>query len=241
MEKIIRCTRLEAADTVLEIGPGQGAITRLIAPKVKRLIAVEKDARLAGSLQKEFDATNVEIVHGDILKFPLHSLTSTIKVIGNLPYHISTPIIEKLITERESIASFHIMLQKEYAQRLCAASGSKEYGALSCFLQYHADVTLEFLIAKGSFRPSPKVDSAFLTGRFYGQRPIEAVDEALLFKVIRSGFGQRRKTLENALKGAFNKESLHEAAQKAKIDLKKRAEELSLDDFVRLSDGLAGD
>lgn len=236
--KIIDACHLSKEDTVLEIGPGQGAVTRLIAPHVQKLICVETDRDLLPGLQQEFDASNVEIVHADFLKWPLSGQPHGTKVIGNIPYYISTPIIERLIECRKSIATAYLTVQLEFGQRLAAGAGSKDYGSLSCFAQYYADVKLLFKIKNTCFKPAPKVDSCFVALDFTRPRKYVPRDEAQLFKLIRTSFTQRRKTFVNAAASVAGKEGLIKALEALKIPANVRPEQLNLQNFVAISNSL---
>jgi len=234
--KIIQSCDLQSSDTVLEIGPGQGALTNLIAPVVGKLICVETDHDLIEPLKGTvpFLGTAHEIIHANFLKWDMALLPEGIKVIGNIPYNISTPIIEKLIEQREKISSAFLTVQLEFGQRLAANPGGKEYGSLSCFAQYYLDIKLLFKIKNTCFRPAPKVDSCFL--RLIPRPPIKkAHDEVFLFKMIQTAFQQRRKTIVNALKPITEKDILEKALASLKIDFNKRPEVLTLSNYVDLA------
>jgi 16S rRNA (adenine1518-N6/adenine1519-N6)-dimethyltransferase len=236
--RIIDGCHLKKEETVLEIGPGTGLLTRMIAPCVKDLIAVETDPRFCESLGEEFRGRNVRIVHADFLKVDLPSILPAgekIRVIGNLPYYITTPIITTIFESRQFFQELYLTVQLEFAERIAAQPGGKEYGAFSCFVQFYAEPTLLFKIKSSSFKPRPKVDSCFLKLTLRERPLFDVPDEAFLFKIIRTGFQQRRKTLTNALSVLFPKETLAPALAKAGIDPQARAESMGLADFVRLS------
>jgi len=233
-QKIVDACQLSTEDIVLEIGPGRGALTRLIAPCVKRLIAVEKDMPLANQLNKEFLGSNVEIIQEDILKFSFERLPSKIKLIGNLPYNITTPIIERIFLHRKKLLSVFITVQKEYAERLTASVGNKHYGALTCFAQYYAQIKVLFMIRAGAFYPVPKVQSCFLSMDVSHKPKMETFDEQFLFKLIHAAFGQRRKIILNSLSCMMPKENLMNMLKDLKIDPALRAENLTLEDYVRI-------
>ena len=222
---------------VVEIGPGQGVLTRLIAPHVKKLICVETDRDLIEPLRSGLPSS-VEIVHADFLKWDMSQLPEGIKVIGNIPYYISTPIIEKLIEQREKIASAFLTVQLEFGQRLTAKSGGKDYGSLSCFAQYYADIKMLFKIKNTCFRPSPKVDSSFLRMMMRPQQEEAASDEEFLFKLIQTAFQQRRKNIVNSLKGLVGKEKLEGALQVLDINFNARPENLTLSNYINLCNRL---
>ena len=250
-QKIVDSCDLKPTDTVIEIGPGQGVITRLIALKVKQVICVEKDRDLIEALSQEFAGTNVEVVCADFLKWDISGYVSSlppnaliggghpVKLIGNIPYYISTPILEKLIEAQEHLSIAYLTVQLEFGRRLAALPGCKEYGALTCFVQYWADVQLLFKIKNTCFRPAPKVDSCFMRLDFTRPPLYRPRHEQLMFMLIRTAFTQRRKTLLNALSSVVQKERLEAVLQDFGISLKVRPEELNLQNFVDISNRLA--
>ena len=238
IHKIIDACQLESNDSVLEIGPGDGALTRHISPRVNGVYAVDADRRLCEKLSKEFFTTNVKIIHANILKFDLSSLPSPIKVIGNLPYNISSPIIERIMIHREKIHSVFFTVQWEFGKRLVAKPNTKDYSSLSCFVQNYADVKILFQIKKSSFYPSPKVTSCFLRWAFKTHPLSKGIDEEVLFHVIRLCFQQRRKTIANALSRMIPKDELQSILHSLKIDSRLRAENLSINDYIRLTKAL---
>lgn len=233
-EKIIHSCDLSVEDTVVEIGPGQGAITRLIAPQVKRLICIETDRDLIVPLKEEFKGANVEIIHADFLKWDMPPC----KVIGNIPYYISTPIIEKLIESRARLSRAYLTVQLEFGRRMAAQAGSKEYGSLSCFAQYWADVKVMFTIKNTCFKPAPKVDSCFVRLDFTRPAKYKPNDEELLFRLVRTAFTQRRKTFVNAAAGVAEKEKLIAVLEGLKLSANVRTEQLNLHNFVDICNQL---
>lgn len=234
-ERIVDSSHLTSTDIVLEIGPGKGALTHGLAQRCKNVWAVEKDKKLADQLQIDFKDSNVHIVCDDILKYPFESLPNNIKVIGNLPYNIATPIIEKIINYRQKFQTVYITVQLEYGQRLAAKPGTKSYGSFSCFVQYHMEPKILFKIKNSAFQPIPKVQSCFLRLAILNEPKQKADNSDFLFKLIRSCFGQRRKTIRNSLSGMLDKESVPSLLKKLDINPKLRAENLSLEDYVRIS------
>ncbi len=229
-QKIVQACDLNNEDIVVEIGPGQGALTRLMAPLVKRLICVETDRDLIEPLRQ----MSLETVHADFLKWDMGHLPDGVKIIGNIPYYISTPIIEKLIKDRKKISTAFLTVQLEFGQRLTAKAGDgKVYGSLSCFAQYYSDIKMLFKIKNTCFRPAPKVDSCFLRiePRPYGGEPAE---EQFLFKLIQTAFQQRRKTIVNALKGLRGQKELENSLRTLDISPNARPEELSLSNYIGL-------
>ena len=235
--KIIQACDLKAEDVVVEIGPGQGVLTRLIAPQVKKLICVEADRDLIEPLRLGL-SSSVEIVHADFLKWDMSQLPPGVKVIGNIPYYISTPIIEKLIQDRTRLSAAFLTVQLEFGGRLTAKPGGKDYGSLSCFAQYYADIKMLFKIKNACFKPAPKVDSCFLSLVMRSQREESASDEEFLFKLIQTAFQQRRKNIVNSLKGLLGREKLEEALKALGIDPNARAENLTLSNYIGLCNAL---
>lgn len=236
-QKIIQACHLKDDDTVLEIGPGQGAITRLIAPCVKKLVCVETDRDLIEPLRllfpNESHGNPVEVIHADFLKWDMSHLPSGIKIVGNIPYYISTPIIEKIISERARVSEAFLTVQLEFGERLIAKEGGKEYGSLTCFVQYYADIKMHFKIKNASFKPAPRVDSCFISIKLNDGKE-KAKDEAFLFKLIQTAFQQRRKNIVNALKGLVEKEKLERILQELNIDPKARPENLTLLNYINI-------
>jgi len=250
-EKIVSLSGFSREETVLEIGPGKGALTVPLAERVKHVLAVEKDARLVDWLTdrlKKAGLNNVTLLREDILKLDWESLRehfgARIPVIGNLPYNISSPILEKMCQNPQWMGRAVLMFQKEVAQRLTATSGNKAYGALTLLVQYHAQVFSLLKVQKGSFFPVPKVDSMVICLDFETPYPQRAIHEAFFRKVVKGAFAHRRKTISNSLKDAMPDrapESILNALTACGIDSGKRAEVLEMGDFLRLSAELAID
>jgi len=238
--KIIDACKLACEDIVLEIGPGRGELTNLIARAgVKKLYAVELDALLAQTLTKAFqDTSRVEIISGDILKVDLEKYFrgfKNLKVVGNIPYYITTPILERVVTLRDTIALALFTVQKEFARRIVATPGSKEYGSFSCFVRYYADARILFSIPRTCFRPMPEVDSCVLKLAPRYWRGAAPLNEKMLFRIIRSAFNQRRKTLRNSLKESLPPHILGIFFETRHIGPNTRPEQISLDDFITLT------
>lgn len=241
-KKIVLTSDLNKDDIVLEIGAGFGDLTKQIALVAKKVYALEIDKRLFESLEENLKSqANCQILKEDILKFDLGKfllkkrIKQKIKVIGNIPYYISSPIIEHLIKYRQKITAVCLTVQKEFGRRVCAASGSKEYSSFSCFVQYYAQSKIIFEIKKGSFSPAPKVDSCFLSLKFRDNPAVCVNDEKMFFKLIRTAFNQRRKTLRNSLRGFIAKDKLEDILNSLNIDINTRPEELSLEQFAKLA------
>lgn len=241
LRRIADSCRLAQSDTVVEIGPGRGALTRLLAERSRNVYALELDSRLIASLRSELThCSGLTILHQDALKFNFMSLVSGVglKVVGNIPYYISSPLLEHLFGYRACIKEICITVQKEFARRVVARPGSKEYGSLSCFAQYYTEPEILFYIKPGSFFPVPKVDSAFLRMRLRERVafPGDQDGEKLFFRVVRAAFSQRRKMLKNTLEGIVDADGLQKFFCSTGINPKARAENLSLGDFKRLSE-----
>lgn len=235
--KIIAACDFKSVDCVLEIGAGRGELTKLIAEKVAKVYALEIDPDLCGFLKEHLkEYKNVIIVNQDILKFNFKTyFKNRVKVLGNIPYYISTAIIEHLFKFRQKIETAFITVQKEFAARITAVPGSKDYGSLSCFVQYYANPKRLFIIKKNSFFPAPKVDSAFLKIEMKREASFKPKEEELLFKIIRQAFAQRRKTLRNSLRETVSKPKLGKFFAKYNINPNIRPEDLTLSDFKNLA------
>lgn len=231
---------------VLEIGPGVGVLTRELAKQAGRVVAVELDDRLPPVLAETLAGQdNVDIVWGDCMKLDLHALIKErfgdrpVAVCANLPYYITSPIIMMLLESRLPVENITVMVQKEAAQRLCAAPGTREAGAVTLAVQYYAQAETLFSVSRGSFLPAPNVDSAVIRLTRRKTPPCEVTDEAVLFRLIRAGFNQRRKTLLNSLTGAgYSKERLSAAFTAAGMAPTARAEQLTLSEFAALANAL---
>lgn len=236
--RIVSSINPQADDHLVEIGPGQGALTHPLASSGARLDCVELDRDLAAFLQQEFaDAANVTIYQHDILKFDWLGLTTVpqrLRIIGNLPYNISTPVLFYLLQNHGLIRDMTFMLQLEVVQRMAAHAGDKNYGRLSLMLQYYCDVVPLFNVPSAAFTPRPKVSSAIVRLVPHRQFPVQAKDPAWLQIVIRTAFNQRRKTLKNSLKAIISEEVLNSLP----LDVSLRPEKLTLADYVVISDAV---
>jgi len=244
-KKIILASDLNKEDIVLEIGAGFGDLTKQIALVAKKVYALEIDKRLVEALRENLKSyPNCQILKEDVLKFDVgkfllkKKIKQKIKVIGNIPYYISSPIIEHLIKYRQKISAVYLTVQKEFGRRVCAGFGSKEYGSFSCFVQYYAQSKIIFEIKKGSFKPSPKIDSCFLSLKFRDNPAVKVENEERFFELIRAAFNQRRKTLKNSLLSFIAKERLEKILNLLKIDINVRPEELSLQQFAQLTNAV---
>lgn len=238
-KKIIAACNFKPFDTVLEIGAGKGELTRLITSHAGRVFALEIDPALCEILAENLkENKNVKIINEDILNFNFKKyfvkFKNKIKVIGNIPYYITTPIIEHLLTFGDKIEIIFLTVQKEFALRMAAASGSKDYGSFSCFIQYYTTPKKLFFITRTCFRPIPKVDSCFLQLEIREEPPVKIKNKEMLFKIIRAAFNQRRKTLRNSLKGLIAEKDLERFFTTYRIDPHIRPERLGLQDFANL-------
>ena len=250
LDKIIRAADIGKDDMVLEIGPGIGTMTQYLAKEAGKVIAVEIDRNRIPILEDTLGGyDNVRIINEDVLKLDIHRLVweenegRPIKVVANLPYYITTPIIMGLFEEHVPVVSITVMVQKEVADRMQTGPGSKDYGALSLAVQYYADTYIVANVPPNCFMPRPKVGSAVIRLNRYEKPPVEVVDERLMFDIIRASFNQRRKTLANGLKNSdrldFTKEAIMEAVERLGKGPGVRGEALTLEDFAGLSNYLA--
>jgi len=236
LKKIISCSDITPADTVVEIGAGLGTLTKLLAKSSRRVITIEYDKKLISVLEKNLlSLKNIEIVNADALKFPFETIEGKFKVCANIPYYISTPLLFRLLEYKDNVLSMTLLLQKEVAKRIVASPGSKDYGVLSISAQLNTEPELKFTVSRKVFSPPPEVDSAVVYFRVYPENRFNIINEELFMQVVKTAFSQRRKTIRNSLKSF---EGLKEALEKVDIDPGLRPESLSIEDFSRLSDAL---
>ncbi len=229
-------------DKILEIGPGIGTLTQGLAESGAEVIAVEIDKKLPVVLAETLKGyDNVTIVPGDILKVNIREIMGEgpFKVAANLPYYITTPILMALLEQHLPITHIVTMVQKEVAERMVAKPGSRIYGALSVAVQYYTEPHIAYDVPPRSFIPAPEVDSVVIACKVRETPAVAVKDEKVFFRVVKAAFGQRRKTISNAMKGAgFDKEQIAAAFEKAGIDAGRRGETFSLEEFGRLADAL---
>ncbi|HME93478.1 MAG TPA: 16S rRNA (adenine(1518)-N(6)/adenine(1519)-N(6))-dimethyltransferase RsmA [Methylomirabilota bacterium] len=245
VDRLLDLVRPTARDLVVEIGPGRGALTEALASRAGRLIALEIDPELVGSLQARFaGAPHVEIRHADARRFDAGRLRALVPhpegrvvVVGNLPYSVGKPILAALVDAGPQVDAMALMLQKEVAERVAAAPGSKTYGALSVLTQAAASVRLAFSVPPGAFSPPPQVESAVIHLEPHREPPVPIADPSRFGAVVRAAFSQRRKSLANALAAglAISADRARRLAREAGIDPGRRAESLSLAEFARLA------
>ncbi len=240
LNRIVDAARVGPEDEVLEIGPGLGHLTTVLVQRAQKVFAIELDDRLIPRLQSEFRAaSNFELLHADALTYDYASLDGRWKVVANLPYYISTPIIQKLLVHRDKFISLTLMLQQEVAERIASPPGRKEYGYLSVLVQFYTVPRIEFTVPCDAFTPCPEVDSCVITLTLRSQPAVTVKDEAFFIRVIKAAFSQRRKTLRNALKQLeVPQEKMDAVLTTIGIDLGRRAETLSVEEFGRLADCL---
>ncbi len=242
-QMIVDRTAVDKDTTVLEIGPGLGALTLPLARACKQVVAVEKDRRIIPLLEGELAGEgicNVTIINQNILKTDIREIAGTEKlvVIGNLPYNISSQILFQLVTIRQVVTRAFLMFQKELAQRLLSSAGTKDYSRLSAVVQYASKISRVADIRPSNFFPRPEVDSTVLRFDFFETKDMGEEDETLLFSVIKAAFSKRRKTLHNAMSGGelgLTKKIVGIALENAGIDASRRAETLSVQEFIDLS------
>ena len=235
INRIVTVIGPQPGDRLVEIGPGKGAITLPLLQAAGRLQVVELDRDLVGPLQARCGSAGALTVHNaDALKMNFCELSGgeKLRVVGNLPYNISTPLLFHLLAQSHCIADMHFMLQKEVVDRIAAAPGSGQYGRLSIMVQYRCKVTPLFNIGPGAFQPAPKVESAFVRLQPWKTLPVTVRDEVMLGRIVQQAFGQRRKTLRNALRGMLDEAQI----RSLDIDPAARAEVLGIADFARLAD-----
>ena len=253
LEKIVGAADIGKDDLVLEIGPGIGTVTQYLCEAARQVIAVEIDRKLIKILKDTLSAyDNVEVINEDILKVDIAKLVDEknegkpIKVVSNLPYYITTPIIMTLLEKRVPVTDMTLMMQEEVARRMQAAPGNKDYGALSLAVQYYSVPYIAAFVPQNCFMPRPNVGSAVVNLKCHEKPPVEVMDEELMFKLIKASFAQRRKTLQNGLTNSaeldFTKEEITEAILKMQelLGMKQnpliRGETLTLKEFACLSD-----
>lgn len=245
VRKIIDGAGVSKEDVVLEIGPGLGDMTALLAQRAKKVIAVELDRELYSLLAEKFEGDNkVELISADILRFDIRGLFEKIgekfKVVANLPYNISTPVLFKFLEDRDCISSMTLMFQKEVAERLVAMPDTRDYGVLSVFAQLYTAPSMLFKVSPSAFTPPPAVDSAVVRLELLAEPSVKADNEKLMLKVVKAAFGQRRKTLLNALSSGLKlpKEDVEAALKRAGIASSRRGETLTLSEFCAASNEL---
>lgn len=249
LENIVHAAGVGEEDCVIEVGPGIGSLTQYIAEIAQSVVAVEIDQALIPILQETLKTyPNVEIVHGDILKIDINKLirenfsNKRVKVIANLPYYVTTPIIMKFLEERLPVDSITVMIQKEVADRIKAKPSTKDYGTLSIAAQYYSEPDILLTVPPTVFIPQPKVESAVIRLDVLDKPRVYVEDEKLFFALIKDAFGKRRKTILNALSTGhlrLDKNSLRETLKESRIEENRRGETLTIEEYALLSNNLA--
>lgn len=244
IDDIIIGSNIGSDDRVIEVGPGIGTLTREIAGRANKVMAIEIDRNLIPILEETLsEYENVSVVNEDVMKADIKKLidekldSHPVKLIANLPYYITTPIIMRFLEEGINVTDIVIMVQKEVAERMNANPGNKTYGALSVAVQYYCDTEIIARVPRHLFVPQPNVDSIVIALRVRDEKKYKVSDEELFFKIVKASFGQRRKTLLNSLSsmGILSKDEIKEVLNESGIDEKRRGETLSLDEFALLS------
>ncbi|MFR6151296.1 MAG: 16S rRNA (adenine(1518)-N(6)/adenine(1519)-N(6))-dimethyltransferase RsmA [Peptoniphilus sp.] len=241
VRKIADAAEISEDDNILEIGPGVGTMTEELALRAKKVVAVEIDEKLRELHKETLDIENVKVIYGDFLELDLEKIVEEefgdegFKVVANLPYYVTTPIIEKLLLSKVNLISITVMVQKEVAKRLAAQPGNKDYGSLSVFINYYTDCKYKFQVPSSVFMPKPNVDSAVVNLKM---KEREDLDTDFLFKIVRAAFTTRRKTLLNSFSNSglpYSKDDIKRVLELSGIDAGRRAETLSLEEFIILS------
>lgn len=246
---IVDSAKVSKEDLIIEIGPGLGTLTSVLLERAGKVVCIELDKRMVNIISDRFALYgNFEVINEDVLKVPLNSIIEEnlrdnnlkrAKVVANLPYYITTPIIMKLLEDRLNLTSITVMVQKEVAERLTESPGGKESGAITYSINYFADSEIVINVPNTSFIPAPEVNSSVIKLTLLNEPRVKVIDEQILFKVIKVAFMQKRKTLVNSLcNGRIleNKEKVEEMLRKLNIDLKIRAEKLTLEQFAEIAD-----
>lgn len=247
LNKIVAAAEITQGDYVIEIGPGIGTLTQYLCESAGKVTAIEIDKELIPILHETLAPyENVNVIHGDVMKTDIKELIEKeaegrkVKVVANLPYYITTPIIMGLLEKRLPIASITVMIQKEVAERMQCGPGTKDYGALSLAVQYYADAYIAANVPQNCFMPRPKVGSAVIRLTLFDNPPVKVTNEKLMFSLIRASFNQRRKTMVNAVANyeglTISKETIAKALEEAGLSATIRGEALNLEQFANLSD-----
>ncbi len=246
INSIVQASQISKDDLILEIGPGLGTLTACLLEKAGKVICIELDKKMLNILKDRFCLyENFELIHADVLKVDLQSIIETnlhsfkhVKVVANLPYYITTPIVMKLLEEKLNLTSITVMVQKEVAKRLTEVPGGKNCGSITYSINYYSHPSLIINVPNSSFIPSPKVDSSVIHLELLETPSVSPLDESLFFQVIKTAFLQKRKTLLNTLLigNLGDKAFLEEMLKKLNIDLKIRGEKLSLEQFREIAD-----
>ena len=243
INQIIEKADVNKNDTIIEIGPGLGSLTAKLLENANKVIAIELDSNMSNILKERFCLyDNFELIENDVLKVNLNEIIEkyeSVKVVANLPYYITTPIIMKLLEERLKLKSITVMVQKEVGERFCAVPNSKEYGAITISINYYTKPEIIIDVPKENFEPMPEVDSCVIKLDVRNVPPLELKNEKDFFNLIKAGFSQRRKTINNSLASmGISKEKIKNVLEKLGIDSKLRAENLTMEQFADISNNM---
>lgn len=248
IRNIVKSAGVDENVGVIEIGPGFGTLTQELCKKAKKVLAIEIDDSLKEVHKDTLPYENLKIIYDDYMNLDVNKLIEEefgdmkVKLVANLPYYITTPIIMGVLENHINVSSITVMVQKEVGKRLSAAADTKDYGAITLAIDYRADCTLNMIVPKTVFMPKPKVDSAVITIDISDEPKVKVIDEVLMFKIIRAAFNQRRKTILNSLNHnlGIEKELLRELFELNELKENMRAEQLTIEDYARLSNCMSG-
>lgn len=243
IDDIVKVANVNEDDLIIEIGPGLGSLTSKLANNAKKVVAIELDQNMIEILKERFSLyKNVEIIHGDIMKVDLKEIIGeekNVKIVANLPYYITTPIVMKLLEENLKMKSITVMVQKEVGERFCAIPGGKEYGAITVSINYYSDPKIVLDVPKDNFNPIPEVDSCVVQLKLK-KNHIELKDKKLFFRLIKIAFSQRRKNIGNSLTGiGMTKQEVKEMLEALSLDINLRAENLSINQYAQIANYIA--
>lgn len=245
VNKIVEKAKISKEDLVIEIGPGLGTLTQPLLENAKKVVCIELDDRMIRILNDRFSLyDNFELLHADVLKVDLNKIIegySSVKIVANLPYYITTPIIMKLLEEKLNIDTITVMVQKEVAERLCSNTGENVAGAITHTIRYYTIPEIIINVPNDSFIPAPEVDSSVINLKVLKEPSIKVKNEKTLFKVIKSAYMQRRKTLTNSLSNLLSKEETEKILLEMGLDNKIRGEKLTLEQFATIADYISKD
>lgn len=243
IDDIVRVADVNENDLIIEIGPGLGSLTSKLADNAKKVIAIELDQNMIEILKERFSLyKNVELIHGDIMKVDLKEIIGeekNVKIVANLPYYITTPIVMKLLEENLKMESITVMVQKEVGERFCANPDGKEYGAITVSINYYSNPKIVLEVPKDNFNPIPEVDSCVVQLKLK-ENHIELNDKKLFFRLIKTAFSQRRKNIGNSLTGiGMTKQEVKEMLEALGLDINLRAENLSINQYAQIANYIA--
>lgn len=243
IEEIVDKANVTKEDVIIEIGPGLGSLTAKLLENAKKVIAIELDSNMVNLLKNRFSLyDNFELIENDVLKVDLRSIIEeydSVKVVANLPYYITTPIVMKLLEEKLNLKSITVMVQKEVGERFCAVPGGKEYGAITLSINYYTNPKIIIDVPKENFNPIPEVDSCVINLEIRENPPVKINDEKKFFRLIKAAFSQRRKTINNSFTGVGkSKEEIKKVLDDLNISDKLRAENLSIEQYAEISNNI---